>query len=297
MGTWGVGITANDDFLDIKAMFFDCYFYGTLSVAEIENSIITYSKDGMSVDGGEWHNVYFAIALCEWKCGCLSDAILRKVEQIISEGKDIEYWKELGATEGHCRQREKALQKFLTQIKSVNAKPIKRRLKKRFEMPLKTGDVFACYSKANGYYGCGVALRVFESPLKPWEEEYNFYAVFAISALTSEKLPTAEQVVNANVKDVFWNGGCIGYNLPKKGFVVLGNVAESIDVDYAQFRGDFYRGSYNRLAVYLRNSGRPSFDGLVSHELYRLQTLCDCPVSDKPMTFLFCERDIIKLSD
>lgn len=160
MGTWGVGITANDDFEDIKGQFFDCYYYETLSIDEIENFIITVSKESIPNPlSGEWNNIFFALALCEWKCGCLSSNILQKTENIIISGKDIEYWKELGASAQLCKQRDVVLQKFLTQLKSENKNPIKRLHKKRFVTPLKTGDVFACYSKSNGYYGWALLYK------------------------------------------------------------------------------------------------------------------------------------------
>lgn len=292
MGTWGVGITANDEFEDIKGQFFDCYYYETMPISEIENLVIATAKEYISdQNSGEWHNVYFAIAWCEWRCGYRSPDLWQKVEDIIAGGKDIAYWRELGATPQLCRQREKVLQKFLAQIKTEQKKSVKRQHKKRFIMPLKTGDVFACYSKANGYYGCGVALRVYESRLQPWEEEFHFYALFAISALTPAELPTAEQVLKANVKDIFWNGGCIGYDLPKKGIIVLGNVADQIHVAYDEFRGDFFRGKRHPLAAYLRLSGRPPFDKLISREK-ECSIMKNLPFPDQPMTFFFDERNI-----
>lgn len=137
----------------------------------------------------------------------------------------------------------------------------------------------------------GVALQISESSLHPWEEEYNFYALFAISQFTPTELPTTEQVLSANVKDVFYNGGCGEYNLPKRGIKVIGNIAERINADYNEFRGNFYRGVYNRLAVYLRFGGRPSFDDLISRSKpYPLQN--SFPFQDKPMTFFFEERNL-----
>ncbi|MDE6617954.1 MAG: hypothetical protein K2K13_02880, partial [Clostridiales bacterium] len=209
MGVWSTSISGNDDFQDVKYIFFDYFYHDNISIEDIENKIIEiYSKHIVDNDSGEWHDVYFAIAYCEWKCGNVSDRILRRVEDIIASGKNSEYWQDLNATPQTLTQRKRELHKFLDKIKSTNVKPIKRRYKKPFTFSMKTGDVFACYSKANGYYGCGIALEVCDSQLKHWEEAYHFRVLFAISDYTPKELPTVEQVLNSNALDVFWNGGC-----------------------------------------------------------------------------------------
>ncbi|MCM1368083.1 MAG: hypothetical protein NC184_04660 [Roseburia sp.] len=287
MGVWSTSISDSDDFQDVKDIFFDYFYHDKISIEEIENKIIEiYSEQILNRSSGEWHDVYFAIAYCEWKCGSVSERILSRVEDIIVGGKSLEYWRELNATPKTLTQRKRALLNFLDKIKSTNDRPIKRRYKKPFVFPMKTGDVFACYSKANGYYGCGVALEVRDSQFKFWEEAYHFRALFAISDYTPNELPTVEQVLNSNALDVFWNGGC-HYNLPKRGIIVVGNVAEQIDRDFSEYFGSFKIDGH----VYCVHSLRANFDDLISHDESKL---CKdgFSVLNKPMTFFFHKSNL-----
>ncbi|MDE7265340.1 MAG: hypothetical protein K2N52_03615 [Clostridia bacterium] len=153
---------------------------------------------------------------------------------------------------------------------------------------MKTGDVFACYSKANGYYGCGVALEVRDSQLKPWEEAYHFRALFAISDYTPKELPTVEQVLNSNALDVFWSGDCV-YNLPERGIIVLGNVAEQIDKNYSEYLGSYLIGE----RIFCVHSLRPNFDALISHDESK-HIKDKFSVLNKPITFFFHKSNLTK---
>lgn len=287
MGVWNASISASDDFQDVKYAFFDYFYHDKISVEEIENKIIdAYRESITDFDSGEWHDVNFAIAYCEWKCGCLSDKIFKTCEGIISSGRNLEYWAELQATPEIIKKRKRELQKFLEKLKSENTKPIKRRYKKPFVFLLKTGDVFACYSKANGCYGCGIALEVRESQLRPWEEAYHFRALFAISEYTPKELPKVEQVVNSTVRDVFWNGDCV-YNLPERGIMVLGNVADKIDNDYSEYFGS-HKVNGRIYGVYHL---RPNFDELISHDETK-RIVDKFSISGKPMSFFFNKANL-----
>ena len=287
MGAWGTGISANDDFQDVKYVFFDFFYHDKITIAEIENKIIEIYRENISDDNsGEWHDVYFAIAYCEWKCGNLSKSVLNTVEEIILSKKNLQYWQELGAEPETLTQRKRELQKFLNKIKSENTKPIKRKYKKPFVFPLKTGDVFACYSKANGCYGCGVALEVRDSQMRPWEEEYHFMALIAISEYTPEELPTVERILNSTAIDVFWNGG-VAYTLPKKGIIILGNIAERIDRDYSEYFGSHCIDGH----IYSVCSLRPNFDDLISHDVTK-RVKDPFSIPDKPIEFFFHKSNL-----
>lgn len=292
MGAWGAEISANDDFQDVKYIFFDFFYHDKISIEEIEDKIIEIYKDNIyGEDSGEWHDVYFAVAHCEWKCGVLSGRILNAVQDIISGGKNLSYWQELGADKKTLTARKSALERFLTKIKSENLKPFKRRYKKPFVFTLKTGDVFACYSKANSCYGCGVILEVTESRLKAWEEEYHFRALIAVADFTPEKLPTVEEVLSAEALDVFRNGGA-EYTLPKRGVIVIGNVAEQIDKDYSEYFGSHKIDG----RTYTLCSLRPCFDDLISKDKSKL-VRDKFSIPGKPMRFFFDKKNLPTTSE
>jgi len=292
MGTWGVGISANDDFQDVKDIFFYFFYHEKISITDIENKITAIYRNNLQDEkSGDWHNIYFAIAYCEWKCGCLSDKIFQTVKRIIESGKDLKYWKELNADESTLQKRASELRKFLEKINVTNTKPIRRKYKIPFVFPLKTGDVFACFSKTNGCFGCGVALEVRDSQLKPWEEEFHFSTLIAISDYTPKELPTIEQIINSKARDVFWNGGC-SYNLPKKGFIILGNVADKIDRDYSEYFGNFKIDG----KIYGVQHLRPSFDELISADKSK-RIIDKFSVPNRPISFFFDKGNLSKTID
>ena len=283
MGAWSVKLSSSDDFLDTKDLFFDYYFYDTLSIKEIEEKIIQDNAQSDN-DSKTLYDAYFAIAECEWKCGCLSKEMSDEIERLIVGGKDLEHWKELGATPYVLQKRGAVLSEFLEKLRSKNPKPIKRKKKERFVFPLKTGDVFACYSRANKAWGCGIALEVRESQLKEWEEPYHFRVLLAISELTWAYLPIEDQVINSTVKDIFWDGGC-SYTLPKWGIVVLDNVADRIDKDYSQYFGSFVEN--NR--IYCGGTLRPKFDKLIAPGYKAMDRFA---ALKKPMKYYFDKNNL-----
>ncbi|MDE6758394.1 MAG: hypothetical protein K2J89_03835 [Clostridia bacterium] len=285
MGAWSVKLSSNDDFTDITKMFFDYYFYDTISIEEIEEKIIEISSYSV-LDSREWHNVYFALADCEWKCGYFNKDIFSKAEEIIQSGRDLEYWKELGATPYVLQKRQAVLSDFLEKIKSENTKPVKRVLKERFVFPLKRGDVFTYYSKPSKVWGCGVVLEVRESQLQIWEEEYHFYALLAISELNGAYAPIVNQILESDVKDIFWDGGC-SYTLPKRDILVIGNVADIIDENYTNYFGSVQEGE----SICWREASRPKFEDMISpNKKYKAENKFLVP--NKPMRFYFDKNNL-----
>lgn len=286
MGVWGAGVSSSDDFQDVKELFFDYFYHSKMSVEEIENTVLgNYGESIADENSGEWHDVYFALAYCEWKCGALSERVKAKVNDIAQSGSNLVYIKELQASELVLKKREREIDKFVAKIISENPKPLKRRYKKPFEFPLKSGDVFACYSKKNGCYGCGIALDVRESQLKPWEEAYHFSALLLIADCRPKELPSVGDVLDANALDIFWNGGCV-YNLPERGIKILGNVANQIDSDYSEYFGSYKEsGRIFRIGEYLH----PTFDELISPDYKSLVGGFAC---GKSVRFFFRKRNL-----
>ena len=288
MGVWSAEVSGNDVFTDAKLRFFDYFYYETASIEEIENRLIAESiESGLS--GGELHDIYFATAYCEWKCGCLSEKIFSTVENIISSGENLEYWKQSAASPQILKQREKSLNKFLVKLKSKNFNPVKRRKKIRFTFNLKAGDVFVYYSKRYGVFGGGLVLDYRESDLQTYEEEYNFRVLIALSNFNSPDRPTTEQILDAEVCDVFWNGGCV-FGLPKKGIAVIGNVADKIDKDYSEYFGSFKVGE----RIFNMGGLRPDFEDLMTGKAKYTDIFS---VRGIPMTTLFKKENLRKTND
>lgn len=146
MGCWGMGMAQTDEFCEIYDQFMEEYDSGK-EVAEITAAILKYYHDEFEDDDGVLHDVYFALAKAEWMCCQQSQAVLDRVKQIVESGANIEFYRELEATESDLKARQRNLEKFLNQITVPREKPRKRKrtsppVQKTFP-PLEVGDCFA----------------------------------------------------------------------------------------------------------------------------------------------------------
>ncbi|WP_020526461.1 hypothetical protein [Flexithrix dorotheae] len=165
MGYWGTGISSNDTFEDIREDFFAFYNEGQ-EVKEITNHLINSNKEILE-DNEEINNFWFALALCQWECKSLEAKLLNRVTEIITSGKDIELWKELGAKQSEITKRKKALTNFLIKLNSERKTPRKRKKIKLIDSIFEKGDCLGI-NLSNGHFG---ALYVLESEE---QTEYGF---------------------------------------------------------------------------------------------------------------------------
>ena len=229
MGRWGMGMSSCDEFGDVKDEYFTEFYYTTKPLEQIEKDILQRYKESYEdpdEDDGIWHEVYFALAECGWKCGYIGQDVLNRVEYIINNKLDLKFMEELEASPQDLKQREKVLDKFLEKIKSKNDKPIRRVKKKPYENLFGTGDVFVY--KLEGYYYGGVFLQVVRNVPKdglPYKISYDY--CIAVAELESEKMPSVSDIINAEIRYAGWvfqNG------IPKKGSLeVIGEVEVSPD--------------------------------------------------------------------
>jgi len=189
MGNWGTGISSNDTFEDIKDEFFELYNEG-LEPIEISKNLIKSNQEIID-DEEDSNNFWFALALCQWECKSLERELLEHVTKIISSGKDIEIWKELGAEKSHLIARQKALEKFLEKLKSEKKNPKRRKKKKFRDSILKKGDCLSV-RLSNGSFGAAFVLESEE------QTEYGLNLI-AICDYVSEEPPGIEFFKNANV--------------------------------------------------------------------------------------------------
>lgn len=153
MGCWGMGMTQSDEFCAHYHNFMKEYDNGK-AVSEITAGILARYQAEFDDDDGIMHDVYFALAKAEWMCGEQSALILNRVKEIIESRANIEFYRELEATEKDLTVRHRNLEKFLTMIQTPREKPRKRKrsapaVVKTFP-PLEIGDCFA-YRFDGGY--------------------------------------------------------------------------------------------------------------------------------------------------
>ena len=157
MGCWGMGITQSDEYCEIYERFMEEYDEGK-PLSDIKQDILEEYLAEFDENDGVLHDVYFALGKAEWMCGGISDDIFGKISHIISTGENIDFYRELEATEHDLKLRKKNLDKFLTSLSTPRGKTKKRKTPtekyKRIEKPklptFQCGDVFAY--KVDGKY-------------------------------------------------------------------------------------------------------------------------------------------------
>ena len=150
MGVWGAGLTHSDEYCEVYDSFMEKYDAGE-SVEAITAEILDGYLSKFDADDGILHDVYFALAKCQWMCGVLSEAMMNTVKDIIQNGKNLEFLRALDADDCFLRERKKKLDKFLSSLETARDNPRKRKLptKERHLPPANVGDVFS-YKGENG---------------------------------------------------------------------------------------------------------------------------------------------------
>lgn len=149
MGVWGAGVTQSDEYCEVYDSFMEKYDAGE-SPEVITDTILDQYFSEFEKDDGILHDVYFALAKCQWMCGVLSDTIMSTVKDIIQNGKNLEFLKELEADDRFLRDRKKNLDKFLLSLEIPRKTPRKRKTppKERHLPPANIGDVFSYKGEA-----------------------------------------------------------------------------------------------------------------------------------------------------
>ncbi len=156
MGCWGMGLTQSDEFCEFYEKFMELYDAG-MDIAEIPNELLQEYNREFEPDDGVFHDAYFAIAKAQWMCGGVQPEIMQKVSEIISSGANIDFLRELEASESDLKQRQRNLEKFLTQLQTPRPTVRKRRPPaKPRELPsMEPGDVFSFKAdKGSGLFIC-----------------------------------------------------------------------------------------------------------------------------------------------
>lgn len=144
MGVWGAGITQSDEYCEVYDTFMEKYDAGE-SVEAITEEILNIYFSEFDADDGILHDVYFALAKCQWMCGALSETVMGTVKDIIQSGKNLAFLNELEADDRFLRDRKKNLDKFLSSLETPRKTVRKRKAppKERQLPPANIGDVFS----------------------------------------------------------------------------------------------------------------------------------------------------------
>lgn len=189
MGTWGTGISSNDDYADVYSEFFELYNEGK-DVAEVTALVIAKNGEMLGMPEAV-NNVWFAIAKAQWECKQLQPEINERVKDIIDSETDLQIWTELGATKSEIEKRQKVLTKFLSQLQSDRPKAKARKKKVIREPIFKKGDCIT-FKLKNGNFGGAVVL----------EAEYGTELglnLIAVTRINQPEKPTVKSFRNAEV--------------------------------------------------------------------------------------------------
>lgn len=153
MGCWGMGIAECDEFLEVYDKFMEEYDDGR-PCSEIIADILSEYHTEFDDDDGVMHDVYFALAKAEWMCCQQSELVLNRVKNIVKSGANIEFYRELEASEENLKKRQKNLDKFLKSLIVPREKPRKRKRStpaaEKVFPPMEIGECFA-YKFGSGY--------------------------------------------------------------------------------------------------------------------------------------------------
>lgn len=155
MGTWGTGLSSNDNFVEVYQKFLELYNQGH-SVIEITQFLKKENQDLIQTPE-EANDFWFAIAKGQWECKSLDSEVLEIVQKIINSGEDLENWKLKGASHKDLVAREKVLIKFLTKLQVEKNEPRKRVKIKLYSSIFKKGDCLT-FKMNNGKYGGAFVL-------------------------------------------------------------------------------------------------------------------------------------------
>jgi hypothetical protein len=114
VGAWDVGIFDNDTSADVRGFYED-------ALAQDERTAAARILERFAEDLDEPEvapDVWFGLAGSQWEYGRPDPAVVQRALAIIDGGRDLERWRELGASEESLRGRAEALQAFRRQLLS-----------------------------------------------------------------------------------------------------------------------------------------------------------------------------------
>lgn len=189
MGHWGTGISSNDTYMEVYEAFF-FYYNRNKSIDEIKSKLREHFKDVLS-NSLTSNEYWFAMAFALWECKSLDEETHATVQEIIKERKDLEVWKELGASEADLKKRTSVLEMFLDKLSSEKSQAKKRKKIILYSGYYQKGTCLSFKMKSGNYGG----LLIVEQKLETLEGENYLIA----TDIDQESIPTVNDFLNANV--------------------------------------------------------------------------------------------------
>ncbi len=120
MGAWGYGVRQDDFVCDVMGVFDDLLKEGNSISAATRELQSRYLNE---IQGTEEEPLFWlALADRQWTYGGLEPQVLRRVEQDLATGRDLERWSE--DAKGLARRR-KEVEKFILKVSLPNPRPKK----------------------------------------------------------------------------------------------------------------------------------------------------------------------------
>ena len=122
MAFWGMGLDQSDEFCKTYDEYMDLYDIGLEPIEITQQMLNKYFEDSIP------HNALFAIAKAEWNLGFCSKNIFSRVNEIIDNGENIEYYRLLGFSAQELKERHEKLLKFQALLQTAKKAPRKRKI-------------------------------------------------------------------------------------------------------------------------------------------------------------------------
>ena len=153
MGAWGPSIFSDDLALDIRREYSILLSVGKSS-EEAEKMLINYFSSILNCNDPDEDVFWFALALCEWKKGRLSQAVKEKAVNALENGRDLNRWNTVG-NEKNYEKRKKVLKELKRII--LSPMPPEKKIHKPtvHHCPWKVGSLLAYRIVSNKDYLCG----------------------------------------------------------------------------------------------------------------------------------------------
>ncbi len=191
MGTWGVAISSNDFYEDIRDQFLELY-NNDIDISEIKSQLLKENNNILEKDEDS-NNFWFALAFCLWDCKALDDDVYNKVKEIIESGSDLRLWRDLDSSKADLKKRENKLKDFLFKLSKEKPKARKRK-RKRIKLYNAIFEKNECivFKLNNGNYGGAIIL---ESEKRT---EFGLNLV-AVTDINFEDEPSLSDIKKANI--------------------------------------------------------------------------------------------------
>ena len=150
MGAWGTSIFSDDLAMDIRGEYNVLLSVGKTN-EEAERLLMKAFSEILNCDDPDEDVFWFALALCEWKKGRLSEAVKKKALDALESGRDAERWNTVG-NEKNYEKRKKVLKEFKELI--LSPMPPLKKIKKPtvHHCPYREGSLLAYRIVSNKDY-------------------------------------------------------------------------------------------------------------------------------------------------